>query len=240
MFGRVCQAAGLAALSTLLLLPMGVVAGPMQDFERQLNAAYAHYRAALLQTNLKNKDATQAAIAAFEKGWSEIAGRKSSPPPQYAEDAKWGDTLEQVTKVLAAAKAEAAQGDLTKSHNTLEAIRDLIGDLRQRNGVTSFSDRINTYHEHMEVVVEGKYASDPEGMAKLREDVAVLIFLAKEVEKFKPATFGGDDVFKQVLSGMLASVTALQAAVRSGESARIEELRKALKPAYSKLFARYG
>lgn len=230
--------AGLAAV--MLALPVTVDAGPMQDFEKQLNSAYAHYRAALLQTNMKNKEATEAAIAAFEKGWSEIAARKASPPPQYADDAKWGETLEQVAKVLAVAKAEAASGDLTKSHNTLEAIRELIGDLRLRNGIMSFSDRINAYHEHMEHVVQGSYGSDAEGLARLREDVAVLSALAKDVEKFKPPALAGDDGFKQALAGMMSSVTSLQSAARAGQVDKIPELRKALKPAYSKLFAKYG
>lgn len=215
-------------------------AGPMQDFERQVAGAYAHYRAALLQTNMKNKEATEAAIVAFEKGWGEIATRKASPPPQYAEDAKWGETLDKVGTVIVEAKAEAARGDLAKSHATLEAIRDLIGDLRLRNGVISFSDRINAYHEHMEHVVEGKYGADPESLAKLREDVAVLAFLAADCEKFAPAALAGDAGFKQLLSGMVASVGALQAAARGGDAARIAETRKALKPAYSKLFAKYG
>ena len=227
-------------IAVALVLPVAAFAGQMQDFEKQLNSVYAHYRAALLQTNMKNKDATEAAIAAFEKGWSEIAARKASAPPQYADDPKWGETLDQVGKVLATAKSEAAGGDLTKSHNTLEAIRDLIGDLRLRNGIISFSDRINAYHEQMEHVVLGNYAADVEGLAKLREDVAVLVFLAKDVERFKPAILAGDDGFKQALAGVLSSVSALQAAARSGETAKLVELRKALKPAYSKLFAKYG
>jgi hypothetical protein len=237
---RLTRTLGSCLLTAGLLLPAAASAGPMQDFERQLTATYAHYRAALMQTNQKNKEATEKAIADFEIGWAAILARKASPPPQYMDDHKWSQTLDAVAGVLAEAKGEAAKGELAKSHNTLEAIRDLIGDMRQRNGIITFSDRMNTYHEQMERVVEGRYSTDANGLAKLREDVAVLAFVAEEVERYRPADLDQDQAFKQGLADMKASIVALQAAVRAGDTARLDGLRKALKPPYSRLFAKYG
>ena len=222
-----------------LLIPLGANAGPVQDFEKQLTGTYAHYRAALFLTNQNKKDETLAALAAFEKGWADILAQKTTPPPQYADDAKWPATLDEVSHVLHGAKGEAERGDLAKSHETLEAIRDLIGDLRLRNGMISFSDRMNAYHEQMEKVAGGNYDGEP-GLAKLREDVAVLAFLANEVERFKPAAFAADPAFVQGLAALTASVAALQTAVRAGDTAKLGELRKAIKPPYSRLFLRYG
>lgn len=227
-------------LSAALLLSGAAGAGPVQEFEKQLTEVYAHYRAALMQTNVKNQAATESAIAAFEKGWSGILARKSSPPPQYADDTRWGETLDKVATILGQAKAEAGKGDLARSHETLEAIRYQIAALRQRNGIVSFSDHMNAYHEQMEIVVGGSYAADAEGLARLREDVAVLAYLMAEVERNRPGQLASDETFSQGVAAMKASVTALQLAVRSGDTTRLTELRKALKPPYSRLFVRYG
>ena len=222
-------------------LSHAAIAGPVRDFERDLSNAYAHYRAALLSSNQSNKAATEAAIAAFGDAWSkQIAVHKATPPPHYADDTKWGETLDKVTSVIAKSKTEAGAGDLPKAHATLEAIRDLIGDLRLRNGTISYSDRVNIYHEHMEHVVTRTYGADAEGIAKLREDVAVLAFLATDLERFKPAELATDDAFKQALVALKTSVDTLQAAARAGETAKFDPLRKALKPTYSRFFIKFG
>jgi hypothetical protein len=184
---RICRTA-VSALAGALLLPLSALAGPVADFERDLTAIYAHYRAALFQTNQNNKAATEKAIADFEAGWTRVVlARRASPPPQYADDPKWTETLGKVDAVLIQAKADMARGELAKAHETLEAIRDLIGYLHLRNGIVTFSDRMNAYHEQMEHLVEGSWPVDADGLGKLREETAVLAHLAAELERFKPA-----------------------------------------------------
>lgn len=230
-----------AAAIGLLVSISAVQAGPVRDFERELSAAYAHYRAALFLSNQNDKAKTEAALAAFDQAWASItATRRASPPPQYADDARWGETLDKAAAAIATAKSEVARGDVAKAHVTLEVVRDLIGGLRLRNGMMSLSDRVNAYHAHMEHVVGGTYASDADGNGKLREDVAVLAFLAQELGRFPPPEFASDDGFKLAVQSVRASVDALQAAVRAGEGGKIDSLRKALKPAYARFFAKYG
>lgn len=221
---------------------LSALAGPVRDFERDLSRAYGHYRAALLNSNQSNKPGTESAIAAFDEAWSkQIALRRETPPPHYADDPRWTETLDKVGAVIAKSKREVQGGDLAKAHVTLEEIRDLIGDLRLRNGTISYSDRVNSYHEQMEHVVQRTYAANADGVAMLREDVAVLAFLAAELEKFKPVDLAADEPFKQALGTLKSSVDALQAAVRSGgDAAQVGALKKALKPAYSKFFIKYG
>ncbi len=232
--------AGAVAIA-LLVSVSAVQAGPVRDFERELSAAYAHYRAALFLSNQNDKAKTEAALSAFDRAWAAItAARRASPPPQYADDARWSETLDKATATIATAKSEVARGDIAKAHVTLEAVRDLIGDLRLRNGMISLSDRVNAYHAHMEHVVGGTYTSDAEGNGRLREDVAVLAFLAQELGRFPPTEFASDESFKLAVGAVRASVDALQAAVRAGDGGKIEILRKALKPAYARFFAKYG
>jgi hypothetical protein len=176
-----CVAAVIAAASS-----GDGLAGPFADFERELASAYGPYKAALFQTNQKDKSGTEKSLAAFEAQWGQLMkAYRASPPPQYSDDAAWPQTIAAVEKLIAAAKAETEKGDLAKAHDVLEGVRDQLGSLRLRNGVVVFSDRVDAFHEHMEHVLGAKYAG-ADGAATLREDSAVLVHLAGLLEKNAP------------------------------------------------------
>lgn len=69
---------------------------------------------------------------------------------------------------------EIAVDDLPKAHVTLEGIRSEIGELHDRNGMVSFSDRMNAYHARMEEVLALDLANLPEsGIAVLQDHAAM-------------------------------------------------------------------
>lgn len=211
-------------------------AGPFRDAETQIAQAYGDYRAALFQTNQKNREATVAAISSFRTKWSALATAwKAAPPPQYAEDPKLAETLDAVARTVGEAEAATASGDLPKAHEILEAIRDQLSALRARNGIVAFSDRMNAYHEVMEHAVD---AADMSPEAAL-EHAGVLAYLVKEIATHRPT---GVDVaaFDTAFKALESSVAAFQAAARSGDRAAINSTRKALKPPYSRMFLRFG
>ena len=226
-------------LTTVFALSLGLapaMAGPVRDAEAKIADAYNDYRAALFLTNQKKKAETEASLAAFKTKWAALtAAWATTPPPHYAEDTKLGETIAAVTKLTDEATQLANAGDLAKSHEVLEGIRDALGDLRARNGIVSFSDRMNAYHTVLEHVYDHKYDSP----AALAEDVAVLAYLAKEVGANRPA--GADAAaFDPLFKAMEGSVTALRAAIKGGDAAAIDAARKAIKPAYSRMFLKFG
>lgn len=226
----------LACVAVLGLAGQPAFAGPYRDAEARVASAYADYRTALYQTNQKNQAATDAALAAFRTKWSAIAAEwKTNPPPQYADDTALGETLAKVAAVAEEAARLSSAGDLAKSHAVLEDIRDALGGMRARNGVVTFSDHMNAYHELMERVVDHTYAAP----ADLADDVAVLVYLAREVGANRPAGVDAAE-FDKGFKAMEASVAALKTAVRAGDAAAIAAARKALKPPYSRLFAKFG
>jgi uncharacterized protein YukE len=226
--------AGAAAL--LLLGAVPTMAGPFRDTEARIAEAYADYRAALFQTNQKNKAATQAALAALQTKWAALVIEWArSAPPQYADDPKLGETIQTVTKLIEVSSTLADTGDLVRSHDVLEGIRDALGDLRRRNGVVVFSDHMNAYHEMMERVLDHAYAD----RAALAEDVAVLAYLVKEVWLNRPQS-ADVAAFEPAYQAMSNSVEALRAALHKGDDGAIDAARKALKPPYSRLFLRFG
>lgn len=235
----------LAACVTAVLVvanPAGSAAGPIADFENALRIAYGDYRNALFASNTNNRDATIKAIASFESKWSALVAKYGrTPPPHFGEDGKWTESLRMITDIVARAKSQVATGDLAAAHETLETIRDVLGALRARNGQLSFSDRIDAFHHAMEQVLTKNYAGySGSGLTELIEDVAVLAYLGNELKKMPPPDALKSADFTPTLDGVLDAVRELQSAARAGDVARIKSGLSRIKPAFAKLFVKFG
>jgi uncharacterized protein YukE len=223
-----------------VLAPSFVVAGPVQDGEQQLRSVYGDYRAALFHSSAGNADETAKAIESLNKKWEALSqGWTSAPPPQYAEDPLLAGMMVSVDKVIDQAAVEAGAGDLALAHTTLEAVRSEIGDLHGRNGVIGFSDRMNAYHAEMEKVLEAAAENASPDAPALRDAAAVLAYLADEIVAH-PAPEASDPAYEALVDGLLNSVSALQVAAKSGDAASLKASIAGLKPAYSKLFLKFG
>lgn len=236
----------LALSAVLLMAGMAIgpiaMAGPFADFERAMATAYAPYRAALAQTNLKDKAATEKSLQAFEERWAGLmAAHRNAPPPQYADDPKWRETVAAIDRIIAEAKVATAKGQLAEAHEILEAVRVQLGDLRARNGVVVFSDRMDAYHEKMEETLAAGYGGfNDDGLNLVRENAAVLAYLGDQLQRHTPPALKADPAFQEGLAGLLGSVKALRAAARAGDKAAIGAALKGLKPPYAKVFVRFG
>lgn len=231
-------AASLAA-AVVLALPAG--AGAFRDAEMQLRDAYASYRTALFATNSGNAQATAGAMTAFEAKWTALsADWSAAPPPQYEDDAELAATLAAVGAVIGSASGQVAGGELPAAHETLEAIRDQIGDLHLRNGLFGFSDRMNAYHARMEEVLMRDYAAlGDDALIELAGDAAVLAELAADIAAH-PAPEAAQPEYTGLLADLLASVEALQAAVQAGDLDAAKAAIGKLKVPYAKLFVKFG
>jgi hypothetical protein len=226
------------AFAAGLTLAGTVLAGPVNDFESALRAAYADYRSALFLTNANKGEQALQAIDGFSRQWSALADAGAEAPPHYAEDTGFRRTLDAVAETTAKARAEVASGALTEAHETLEGIREEIGQLHERNNIIGFSDRMNAYHAMMERILGTDYGG-AEGMAELREDAAVLSYLADDIAAH-PAPEASDPAYAPLLEAVMTSVMTLREAARAGDAAAAKLAVNALKPAYSKFFLKFG
>ena len=232
---------GLLACVAVLALSVSASAGPVGDFEGALRSAYADYRSALFLTNAGKRDAAVDAIAAFEQKWTALEKGAAGPPPHYADDSQYSETLTKVAAIAEEAAKQASAGQLGEAHAMLESIREEIGGLHERSGIIGFSDRMNAYHAMMEHVLQtyGGAVSAAQ-LGDLREDSAVLAYLAHDIEAHPPADAASNAEFKQLLDAMLNSVAAVQAAARSGNPSAVGPALGALTAPYSKLFLKFG
>lgn len=228
------------ALLLSVLLPAAGFAGPVRDAETQLRGVYADYRTALFQSSAGNAEKTVQSLQSLDGKWHALTKEwTAAPPPQYADDAALAATLQAVDTVIEKAAAEAGNGDLPTAHTTLEAIRAEIGDLHGRNGVIGFSDRMNAYHAEMEKLLDATADGKAADAALLQTTAAVLGYLAADIVAH-PAPEAADPAYAPLVAALQDSVQALQAAVQSGDAAAVQAAVAALKPAYSKLFVKFG
>lgn len=216
-------------------------AGPVAEFERAFREVYAGYRMALFATNTGDAAKSAAALDGFAAKWAALmAPRAGDPPPQYADDAEWGATLASVETRLAAAQADVAAGKLPAAHEALEGIRDDIGALHRRNGIATFSDRMNAYHAAMEEVLAVDPATiDAAAVPRLREAAAVLDHLARDIAETPPPEAASPD-YAPLSGAFQASVAAFLEATRGGDPDAVRAAMGGLKVPYSKFFLKFG
>ncbi|PWS38845.1 hypothetical protein DFH01_06235 [Falsiroseomonas bella] len=214
-----------------------LAADPLTDAIARI---YPDYRTALFRTNSGPPDAALAAIRATRTAWQGLSARFSQPlPPPYATEEGWPALSTRVAMLLGEAESETMAGRLPAAHEALEEIRDLLGTLRARNGVFTFSDAMNAYHEEMERALPLALEPD-ERIAELRELAGVLHYLAGRLPAAAPAALQGDAEFTALEAANRAAAEAFRTAVRSGDLAAIRRAAQSLRPAYSRLFLRFG
>ena len=122
-----------------------------------MQAAYGPYRVALFKTNSNSQAEAQQAMTQAQQSWGKLAAQfGSKPPAPYDRDTAFGASVADVSKVYTKATEQVTANQLTAAHETLEAARDIMAQLRRRNQVVVYSDHMNAYHSEMEhVLIDG-------------------------------------------------------------------------------------
>lgn len=218
-------------------------AGAADALTDAMQDAYVPYRAALFRTNSKAQAESEQAIAQARQKWQAVRARFGERPPvPYEADAQFGRTLQAVADTLARAEGEIREQKLVPAHETLEAVRDLLAELRQRSGVVVFSDHMNAYHAAMEHVLTDGPAlpGKPGGWMAMAAQVGVLEYLSQRLSSQAPAALSADADFAAGVKAVAASVAALKSAVMAQDAAATREALGKLKPPYSRLFLKFG
>lgn len=233
----VCLMLGVAPLA-------GAAENPFVQFNADVETAYAAYRKALFQTNRNDAEKSAEANDSFIRQWQQIRQAYGSNPPQiFSSDLKWEATLSAVEEIARNSADQITQGKLAEAHDTLEAIRDELTELRKRNSVIVFSDHINNYHSVMEALLTGGFTPDridDRALSEIQGQLAVLNYLAVAIRENAPAAYQGNQQYQQLEKELFESLAALAKAVESRDPASISKSINMLKPAYAKLFVNFG
>lgn len=226
-----------------LLATLATAAHTHDPLTDAINAAYPAYRAALFRTNSQSQAESQQALQQARAGWQAVIERHGkTPPAPYDRDPQVLDTLNEVASVYQQADGQVQTGKLAEAHETLEAARDLIAELRRRNGVVTYSDHMNAYHAEMEHVLGESKTLDasPQRLLQLMARVGVLDYLVHKLRSEAPPKLAADPAFADALQGVEQSVGALRQAVLTQDLAKVRAALGQLKKPYSQMFLRFG
>ena len=229
-----------ATLAATLAAPTAFAADTLTD---AMQAAYAPYRAVLFRTNSKAQAESEQTMAQTRQAWADLTARYArQPPAPYDRDPAVATTLAEVAAVYEAATQQIAARQLVPAHDTLEKARELMSDLRRRNGVVVFSDHMNEYHTQMEHVLTDGPAqlATPQGAQALLGQVGALDYLATRLHSEAPAALRADPEFVALQQQVRSSVAAVRDALAQQDMAAAKAALDKLKKPYSQMFLKFG
>lgn len=229
-----------ATAAMALALSSAFAADPFTDAAEK---AYAPYRVALFKTNSNSQPEAQEAIEKTQASWKSVITRfAGKAPAPYDRDAGFAKSLTDVAQVYDAAAAQIGKGELKAAHETLEAARDILADLRHRNQVVVLSDHMNAYHSVMEEMLEQgeKTLTAPDGRQKLIEELGALAYLAGKLSTEASKDLAGNPEFVALNKALQQSVADLRSALYRGDDVAVKAALGKLKAPYSKLFLKFG
>ena len=232
-----------AVLALLLAASTGQPAWAADTTTDAVQLAYGPYRMALFATNGKSVPDAAKAMGAAVAAWDQLVSQVRPPlAAPYDRDPAFAQTLQRVQAAYANADRQVTAGQLPQAHETLEAVRDLLADLRWRNGVVVFSDHMNAYHAQMEHVLgdSPRVLEQTDGWMALAGQAGVLDYLAQRLRSEAPAALAAQPEFEPLLSAVLASNAQLRQAVQRQDAVQAREALAKLKAPYSRLFAKFG
>lgn len=235
---RLLQGLGMASACVALAAP----AWAADPFTDAMQTAYVPYRTALFRTNSGDAQGSWQAVQQASQAWAQVARQFTAAPAPYDRDPAFARSLAEVAAVYEKAATEVQAGQLAAAHDSLEAVRDILAQLRERNQVVVYSDHMNAYHEVMEHVLglDPATLERPEGRMAAMAQTGALEHLARQLQEKAPAQLRDQAEFKDLLGGVQQSVAQLKdALLRQDTSAARAALGK-LKAPYSKLFLKFG
>ncbi len=233
----------LKVLTMAAIMALGAFAHAADPVTEAMQAANGPYRMALYKTNGKSQDEAMQALLQAQQEWNKLATQfAAKPAAPYDRDTAFAASVAEVNKVYVQALAEVKGGQLTNAHNTLEQVREVMADMRQRNNVVVFSDHMNAYHAQMEVIMIHGNATlaEPKGMLILTAQTGALSYLAKQLGLQASASLNKNTEFSTLLSAVNQSVAQLDAALLNQDMTAVKEAIGKLKGPYSKLFSKFG
>ena len=214
---RSAQAFALCLVIALLWPPAGR-AGEAEDFLAASAEAYGPYRSAVSYLHTGNAGLAELALDEMAVRWQALCDRfRARPPAEFAAGPAWRDSLDEITRRIEQARARLEAGDREGAAGVLEPIRAGLGGLRRRNGIETFSDRVDALSAAMEPL--WAYRQDPPDM----NDAQVVLRLREQARAFKqalekagrnlPSGTVDDAQLRRLFEGALAGIARLERAI---------------------------
>lgn len=200
-----------------LILMAGSVTVSASDvgrFHTAVADANDHYRQAVFYLRTENPAVAAIELDDFIAKWDAVIETfDAAPPDVYADDPAWSATLAEIGARAREGLAALDQGNASTAREVVGPVRGQLGDLRRRNGVTTFSDRIDELTAVMDVLAryrrEVTDIRDDAVIEPVRNQAAVVEYVFEKVRRNAPPMIAQDPEFKRMYEGVAESMGRL-------------------------------
>lgn len=138
---------------TLLALP--TFASSYNEFAKDMKPAYLAWKNGLLTTKANNQNKSNKIVNKFLNEWKQLENKyKDNPPEELKQVNSFSKDISDITKVAKKSLNEINNGEVIGAHTTLEKVRYILWNIRAQAGIETLGDKLNDYHEIMEMILE--------------------------------------------------------------------------------------
>jgi hypothetical protein len=228
---------GLRIVSVLLCLwsaltPAHALAEPATDaYHAAVAGAYRHYREAVHCFENDNAELGALALEEFQNAWSVVIRKYADdPPPSYAGDATFKDTL---IAIRTRAEVSAKQVGNVRTPILLQTLRQIQARLayqRERNGQRIYSDCVDRMNEAMLRLWMYRqtppHPGKPDSIIRFKTAVYETALWYRQCRDEAPAALRESEEFRRLFDGALASLAKLEAVDLAHTDALVSILRE--------------
>lgn len=234
---------GFFAAFTFFAVPSAIAYA--DAFEDGVADTYAAFRTATSYLRTGNAGLASLDLAEASDEWDALsASAQTDPPAAYTRDPKFKNTLKEVSRLLSETLALAEAGESKQAYQTVLPVRDLIYDLRQRNGQRVYADCITDLNAVMDEMYI--YRHDPPDFTK----PDVHSHSAKVQKKYKkvldecigmaPASYSDNPEFVRLMESTKQSTEAMAEAISAKNTASYISILRELRSFDRIIFFRFG
>ena len=232
---------GLLLLVGLLVLSLPTVSlgADYARFQQDSVEAYGFYKKALSLTSKPDtQDKSIATMERFQASWKVLADKyKQDVPEPFAALPNYAELIERPLAIGQQVLAELKEGKIKVAHATLEEIRYLLWNMRTQAGLVTLNDKINDFHEVMEIVLDKMHADKgAENVRKVAKRYGPWMEIKWE-ELAVAEVFSADRaVFETALKDGRSAISSLRNLMLNGDVKAAQGAGKKVKKAYKAVF----
>ncbi len=240
------------ALKTIAVVALVTIASycsawadSQEAFDTDVSKAYAAYRSAANYLRTGNPGIASLELSDAVDAWQYLEQKyASSPPEPYTTDDKFNATLGLVKKALIEGLAQAEDGDPKASLRTITPIREMIYDLRKRNGIRLYADCVTELNRAMEpIYVHRKIApdlTDKAVKAQITDESQLYLSLLTDCQALAPEAYQKNSEFKHLFNGTMDSIQSMFPAIESGDPTRVVNVIRELRSFDRIIYFKFG
>jgi len=237
-------------LAVLLLTNIGLSstatkAAPVHDFHNAVANAYKDYREARYYLRTGNGMVAAFGLQDMNDKWQTIIGQfAKSPPGIYSNDSEFSASLEDIATRLKDGIKAVDDGDLDAAKKHINPVRTILSDLRARNGVFLFSDRVDRANAAMKAIwVFRKNPPDfsnPDNVNDLRRKTALMTYWYERCRDTASDEVKNDPQFKRLVDVTLHSLDVMWDAIEEKNSRRVINILREMISSDDLLYLHFG